>query len=365
MTLSLLCGSIGGAMRAVLYDHFQQLPRLITAADPACPAAGAIVEVVATGVCRSDWHGWMGHDPDIRLPHVPGHEFAGRVAEVGPLVRDWSAGDLVTVPFVCACGECDTCRRGDHQVCERQFQPGFTGWGSFADLVAIDRADVNLVRIPEGVDVETAASLGCRFATAYRAVVHLGRPRPGDWVAVHGCGGVGLSAVMIAAAHGAQVIAVDVSAAALRIAREVGAAATVNAMESEVVAAVRDASGGGARVSIDALGSAITCQDSIRCLGTRGRHVQVGLMVGENGMTPIPMGAVIAGELEVIGSHGMAAHAYPQVLAEIAAGSLAPQRLVRRRIDLAAAPAALADFDEHPVPGVTMVHVRGMPSTGG
>jgi alcohol dehydrogenase len=153
-------------MRAVLYDHFQQLPRLITAADPVCPPAGAIIEVVATGVCRSDWHGWMGHDPEIRLPHVPGHEFAGRVAEVGPMVRDWSAEDLVTVPFVCACGECDTCRRGDQQVCERQFQPGFTGWGSFADLVAIDRADVNLVRIPESVDVETAASLGCRFATA-------------------------------------------------------------------------------------------------------------------------------------------------------------------------------------------------------
>jgi alcohol dehydrogenase len=181
-------------------------------------------------------------------------------------------------------------------------------------------------------------------------VVQHGRPEPGDWVAVHGCGGVGLSAVMIAAAHGARVVAVDVSEAALRLASDAGA----------VVAAVREATGGGARVSIDALGSVRTCQDSIRGLAPRGRHVQVGLMVGEDGMPPLPMDAVIAGELEVIGSHGMAAHAYPAMLAEIVDGTLAPQRLVQRRIGLAEAGAALAAMDEQPVAGVTMVHVRGL-----
>jgi D-arabinose 1-dehydrogenase-like Zn-dependent alcohol dehydrogenase len=347
-------------MRAVLYEQFRQMPELVTVPDPACPEAGVVIQVVATGLCRSDWHGWIGHDPDIRLPHVPGHELSGVVAEVGPRVRGWACGDAVTVPFVCACGECSTCLRGEQQVCEAQFQPGFSGWGSFAELVAVDRADVNLVRIPAGVDFETAASLGCRFASAYRAVVQHGRPEPGDWVAVHGCGGVGLSAVMIAAAHGARVVAVDVSEAALRLALDAGAVAVVNAGAGDVVAAVREVTGGGARVSIDALGSVRTCQDSIRGLAPRGRHVQVGLMVGEDGMPPLPMDAVIAGELEVIGSHGMAAHAYPPMLAEIVDGTLAPQRLVQRRIGLAKAGAALAAMDERPVAGITMVHVRGV-----
>jgi alcohol dehydrogenase len=347
-------------MRAVLYEQFRGAPEVVTVPDPECPEAGVVIEVAATGLCRSDWHGWMGHDPDIQLPHVPGHELSGVVAKVGPEVRDWTRGDRVTVPFVCACGECDTCRRGEQQVCEQQFQPGFTGWGSFAELVAIDRADVNLVRIPDGVDFEAAASLGCRFASAYRAVVHHGRPEPGDWVVVHGCGGVGLSAVMIAAAHGARVIAVDVAAAALRLAEDAGASVAVNGAERDVVAVVREVSGGGARVSIDALGTTTTCQDSIRCLGTRGRHVQVGLMVADDAMPPLPMGAVIAGELEIIGSHGMAAHAYPAMLAEIVDGTLAPQRLIQRRIGLAEAGAALAGFDERPTAGVTMVCVRDL-----
>jgi alcohol dehydrogenase len=315
-----------------------------------------VIEVAATGVCRSDWHGWMGHDPGIVLPHVPGHELAGMVVETGRAVRGWAAGARVTVPFVCACGECTTCRRGDQQVCERQFQPGFTHWGSFAELVAIDRADVNLVGLPDGVAMDTAASLGCRFSTAYRAVVHHGHPEPGDWVAVHGCGGVGLSAVMIAAAHGARVLAVDVSPGALELARSVGAAATVNGADGDVVAQVRELTGGGAAVSLDALGSAITCVNSIRSLRPRGRHVQVGLLLAGEALPPVPMADVIGGELEMIGSHGMAAHAYPELLAELVSGVLAPQRLVQRHIGLEAAGAALAALGEQAGPGITLVH---------
>ena len=200
-------------MRAVMYEQFQQLPEFVTVEDPVCAPAGVIIRVEATGLCRSDWHGWMGHDSDIQLPHVPGHELAGSIVEVGPDVRRWHVGDRVTTPFVIACGECATCKRGDQQVCEDQQQPGFTQWGSFAELVSIDRADTNVVAVPDAMTMEVAASLGCRFSTAYRAVTHHGRVSEGDEVVVHGCGGVGLSAVMIAAARGARVIAVDVSAA--------------------------------------------------------------------------------------------------------------------------------------------------------
>jgi D-arabinose 1-dehydrogenase-like Zn-dependent alcohol dehydrogenase len=270
-------------------------------------------------------------------------------------VRGWRIGDRVTVPFVCACGHCVTCRRGEEQVCDNQFQPGFTHWGSFAEFVAIDRADLNLVRVPDSVDLESAAALGCRFSTAYRAVLHHGRVQGGDWVAVHGCGGVGLSAVMIAAAHGANVIAIDISTAALDLARVVGASVCLDARDGDVVSAVRELTGGGVQVSLDALGSIGTCVDSIRSLRKRGRHVQIGLMLGPDALPSVPMAEVIAGELELIGSHGMAARVYPPMLAEVEAGVLAPQRLITHRIGLDDAAAALATLDTRPGDGITLI----------
>ena len=198
-------------MRAVVFEEYGGAAAVRDVPDPAPADHGVVVEVEATGLCRSDWHGWAGHDDSIALPHVPGHELAGRVVAVGADVERWQIGDRVTVPFVCACGSCPQCVTGNQQVCDRQTQPGFTGWGSFAELVALDHADVNLVALPDALDAVAAASLGCRFATAYRAVLDQGRARPGEWVAVHGCGGVGLSAVQVAVAAGARVVAVDVS----------------------------------------------------------------------------------------------------------------------------------------------------------
>jgi alcohol dehydrogenase len=342
-------------VRAVQYDAFQRLPELVHVSEPRCPSAGVVIQVAATGLCRSDWHAWMGHDHGVTLPHVPGHEFAGVIAEVGSQVEHWRVGQRVTVPFVCACGRCGSCRRGEQQVCEFQFQPGFTHWGSFAEFVAIDRAEVNLVSVPDAMELTSAASLGCRFATAYRAVVYHGQVADGDWVAVHGCGGVGLSAVMIAAARGARVIAVDVSSAALLLARAVGAEATVDGTSTDVVSAVRELTRGGARVSLDTFGSVGTCQNSIRSLRPRGRHVQVGLLLPVEDLPPVPMAAVIADELEMVGSHGMPAHAYPPLLAEIVDGTLTPQLLVSGAIQLADAGAALAGFDSHPGDGITLV----------
>jgi alcohol dehydrogenase len=340
-------------VRAVVYEAFGQAPRVRQVPDPVPPPDGVVIRVEATGLCRSDWHGWQGHDPDIAPPHVPGHELAGVIEATGPGVAGWTAGRRVTVPFICACGRCPACAGGDQQVCERQTQPGFTHWGSFADYVAIDHADVNLIALPPGLGARAAAALGCRFATAFRAVTVHGRVRPGTWVAVHGCGGVGLSAVMIAAAAGARVIAVDVSPAALELARGFGAEACVRGPD-EVPAAVRDLTGGGAHVSLDALGSPATCADSIACLRRRGRHVQVGLLPA--GGTPgLPMDRVIAYELRVLGSHGMPARAYGSMLDLVAAGTLRPDRLVTRVIGLEETPAALAAMGTAPPAGVTVI----------
>ncbi len=342
----------GNPMRAVVYDAFGELPVLREIDPPRCPPDGVLIRVGATGLCRSDWHGWQGHDPDIVPPHVPGHEFAGEVAEIGPQVRRVRIGQRVTVPFVCGCGRCEQCRAGDAQVCPNQTQPGFTHDGSFAELVAVHAADVNVVALPDSVDLVTAASLGCRFATAYRAVVASGRVCAGNWLAVHGCGGVGLAAVQIGVAHGARVIAVDVSDAALQLASAFGA---THAIRPPAAAQIVALSAGGAHVSIDALGKAATLADSVACLRRRGRHVQVGLLAGSDAGPRVDMTAVIAGELELVGSHGMAAHDYPALLAEICAGRLDPAGLVTRTIGLDAAPLALAQLAAAGTAGVTVI----------
>ncbi|MGP3683804.1 zinc-dependent alcohol dehydrogenase family protein [Streptomyces sp. IBSNAI002] len=349
-------------MRAVVFDRFGEPAQVREVADPRPATAGVVVRVEATGLCRSDWHGWMGHDPDIALPHVPGHELAGVVEAVGPGVTGWRAGDRVTAPFVCACGNCAECAAGDHQVCARQTQPGFTHWGSFAEYVALDHADVNLVALPGELSFATAAGLGCRFATAFRAVVAQGRVAAGEWVAVHGCGGVGLSAVMIAAAAGARVVAVDRTPGALELARRFGAAHCVDAADTaDTAAAVREVTGGGAHLSLDALGSPATAAASLDGLRRRGRHVQVGLLPVAAGGTALPMERVIGWELEIIGSHGMAAHAYPPMMELVRSGRLRPDLLVTSTIPLDAAPAALSAMGTAPGRGVTVILPHGAP----
>ena len=343
-------------MKAVVYRAFSAPPEIEQVADPVPGSDGVVLKVMASGVCRSDWHGWQGNDPDIELPHVPGHELAGIVEAVGDRVAQWSVGDRVTVPFVGGCGHCPQCHSGNHQVCDHQFQPGFTHWGSFAEFVAIHYADVNLVRLPDEMAFETAASLGCRFATSFRAVVDQGRVSAGQWVAVHGCGGVGLSAIMIANALGASVIAVDIADEKLARARQLGAAATINASSvTNVAEAIRDLSRGGAHVSLDAIGNAAVCYNSIDSLRKRGRHIQVGLMVDGDADPRVPMGKVLANELELLGSHGMQAYRYAEMLRMIDAGNLAPERLIGETISLEESIPALMSMNNFATTGVAVI----------
>ena len=343
-------------MKALVFESFGQAPKVAQVPDPDTPEQGILLEVKASGICRSDWHGWMGHDPDIVLPHVPGHEFAGIIREVGKGVKNWKVGDRVTVPFVCACGTCPSCHSGNQQICDDQYQPGFTHWGSFAQYVAVHRAESNLVLLPDSVSFEAAASLGCRFATSFRAVVAQGKVSGGQWVAVHGCGGVGLSAIMIAAALGATVIAVDIDPEKLALAKAAGAAYLVNArVQPDVSTTIMELSKGGVHVSIDALGSKVTCYNSISCLRKRGKHIQVGLLAGSEANPPVPMHLVIAKELEILGSHGMQAHAYPEMMQMIFDHKIAPEQLVGRIISLEAAAEALMRMNSFEEKGMAMI----------
>ena len=324
-------------------------------ADPVASKGSVVVEVKACGICRSDWHGWQGNDPDIRLPHVPGHELAGVVAKTGPGVEKWQPGDRVTVPFVGGCGMCEQCRSGNQQVCDAQFQPGFTHWGAFAEFVEIGYADENLVSLPGEIDFVTAASLGCRFMTAFRAVVHQGRLQSGEWVAVFGCGGVGLSALMIAKALGAQVAAVDIDREKLALAKELGADVTIDSRSSAPVSAVKDSTGGGAVLSIDAIGHRDVVRDSVLCLAKRGRHIQIGLLEKGAHEALIPMNFIVANEIELIGSHGMQAHRYPEMLEMVLKGKLEPARLVNGEVSLSEGVRILTNMDKFGPPGISVI----------
>lgn len=343
-------------MKAVVYEKFGEAPTIRNLPDPEPAPHGVVIKVEASGVCRSDYSGWKGHDPVIDLPHVPGHELAGTIEAVGRDVKNWNPGDRVTVPFVGGCGSCSECHSGNQQVCDNQFQPGFTHWGSFAQYVGVEQADLNLVALPDTMDFATAASLGCRFITSFRAVVDQGRVGPGQWIAVHGCGGVGLSAIMIARAMGARPIAIDISDKSLALAKEIGAEETVNAAENEdVVTAVKEITKGGADLSVDALGIESTCVNSVRNLRKRGRHIQLGWMLGDTSTPPIPMDLVMGNELEIIGSHGMQAHRYGVMMEMIQSGALQPQKLIFETIDLEASIDALANFDQHSRAGMSVI----------
>lgn len=342
-------------MRAVRVVAFGERPVVSEVPVPVPGPRDALVRVAATGLCRSDVHAWHGDDGNV-VPYTPGHELAGTVVAVGEAVGRAAVGDRVTTPFVCGCGECADCRAGRAQVCRHQEQPGFSYDGSFAEYVLVRNADFNAVVLDEGIPFDAAALLGCRVATSYRALVDRARLEAGETVVVLGCGGVGLAAVRIAVALGARVVAVDVAPAALELARESGADAVVAAAglsDDDLVAALRAATDGGAPVVVEALGRARTLAVGVRALASGGRLVQIGLLVGD---PVVPMGEVIARELSILGSHGMAAADYPRLLDLVRSRALRPAETIARRITLDEAPDALLALHAGTAPaGVTMI----------
>lgn len=345
---------VSRSMRALVVDAFGVVPSVREVPVPEAHPDAVVVAVEATGLCRSDWHGWRGHDPDIALPHIPGHELCGHVVEVGAEVRGVAVGQRVITPFVCGCGSCPTCVAGNSQVCPHQTQPGFTHDGSFAERVEVRNADHNVIAVDDETDVRDLVGLGCRVATAWRGLHDRAQVRAGERVAVLGCGGVGLSAVMIAASIGAEVVAVDVCADALDLAVRVGAHHRVDATgldPGELAAAIR-APSGAVHVTVEALGLEATAQAALAALAPNGRHVQIGLFDAE---PVLPISRIIRDELVLWGSHGMAAGDYPPLLDAVARGDVRPAAVVTREIALQEAPAALAEMGHQPGPGVTII----------
>lgn len=343
-------------MRAAVYSAFGGAIELLDVDMPEVPSDGALVEVLAVGLCRSDYHGWHGTDPDIACPHVGGHEFVGRVVAVGSAVERVVVGQRVVAPFVCGCGACEPCRLGQHQVCRRQEQPGFTRWGAFAQYTVVPYADVNAVVVDESVSDEAAALVGCRVSTAYRGVVERGRLAAGEVLVVHGCGGVGLAAVALGRALGATVVAVDLSPVALAMASTMGADVLLDASTLGAGTSVADAvfeATGGANVSVDCLGAAVTAANSVYSLRPLGRHVQIGLF--PSATADFPISRVIRDELEVHGVHGLSASRLPQVLSMVSSGRLDLVPMITHRLRLDDIPEALPAMGHFASPGVSVV----------
>lgn len=326
-------------MRALVMTAVGEDLEILDIDDPAVADDGVVIRVEANGICRSDWHMWMGDwtwlGMEFELPWVLGHEYAGVIEEAGKDVTRFAVGDRVFVPHAHGCGVCENCLSGYTNVCENVVFAGTNYWGGYGELVAVPAADRNLVRLPEGVSYEAAAGLGCRFMTAWHGVVDQAEVHPGEWVMVNGSGGLGLSAIQVATAIGASVIAVDINEPALQLAKQAGAAHVINSREVNAVEAVRDITGGGAHVSVDALGIKATCQDAIASLRKRGRHLQAGLTsTDEGGFIPVPIDAIVLQELSIVGCANMPIARVPDMVRMVENGVLDPGAMITRTVDL-------------------------------
>lgn len=339
-------------MHAAVVREFNADLSIETVPDPDCPETGVILEVAACGVCRSDFHGWVGTHPKVTNGSILGHEYCGTVVAAGVQARH-KVGDRLIAPFILACGQCSACDTGVSNTCENAIVPGFGAPGAYAEYVAVPY-DHNLVHLPDTMTPALAAGLGCRVTTAWHALTDRAAVQAGEWVAVHGTGGIGLSTLLLAKTLGARVVVVDIVAEKLTHAKEHGADATVNAAETDAAAAIREITGGGAQVSIEALGIATTTNASVECLATLGRHVQVGMPAG-SGFMDINMRAIYAKQLSFFGTRGMPSWKYPRLLDMIARGAVDISPMVAREIPLSGASAELRAMHGPTPPGTAVI----------
>ena len=345
-------------MKASVLHNFCTPPILEEVDDPVCGLSSVVVELKACGVCRSDYHAWSGNDPDVKLPHIMGHELAGVIVETGPEIEKFSIGDRVTVPFILGCGLCSDCQTGNSTICDKQETIGFTISGGFAQFVEICFADFNLVPLPGSLGFETAAAMGCRVTTAYRALTDRASLSPGEWLAVYGCGGVGTSAIMIAKALGANVIGIDINRLALKKAMEVGADIILDPTKCKNIwQEVRELTKGGVDVSLDALGQEVTFQNSLRSLRKLGRHIQIGMPVSNNTIVSLPLlELVYSRQLKIIGTRGMAASGFSSLMTMINNGSINIDRLITRKLKLSQLPEEMLQFGQKSETGITIIN---------
>jgi propanol-preferring alcohol dehydrogenase len=236
-----------------------------------------LIQVEASGVCHSDLHiidgDWKQFGGITKIPLIPGHEIAGRVAEVGSGVRDHKIGDRVGVPWIFwTCGECEFCREGYENLCSRQKITGLTVDGGYAEYIKAPATHAQ--PIPDAVPAEQAAPLFCAGVTVYRALKQA-QIAAGQRLAIFGVGGLGHLAIQIAKHFGAEITAIDVADDKLALAASLGAARTLNAASENAVKEIRRA--GGAHVALVTSGSKAAYDTAFPCVRATGKLLVVGL----------------------------------------------------------------------------------------
>ena len=339
-------------MRAAILRAYNQPLIIEDFPDPDCPSDRVVLKTIACGVCRSDWHGWVGEHPRVKPGQIGGHEYCGEVVAAGPDAQ-FGVGDKLVAPFILACGICPQCRAGQQNTCFDQRLPGFIEPGAFAEYVAVPR-DHNLTRLPETLSPTVAAGLGCRVTTSWHALTGRAALQAGEWLAVHGTGGIGLSAALLGKALGAYVVVVDVVQEKLDHALSLGIDAAVLASD-DTAAQIKEITGGGAHVSVEALGIPVTVNASLNCLRVLGRHVQVGMPVGHTARMDVDMSAVYQGNLALYGTRGMPGWRFPSLLGLITSGRVDMSPLIAREVALSDTSAELAAFNGPTPPGVAVI----------
>lgn len=338
-------------MKAATVVDYRAPLEIGDAPDPKIGPDDVLVQVEASGMCRTDWHQWNGDLEwlafKIPPPFIPGHEFGGTVVEAGADVRRVKVGDRVAVPFCEGCGTCEACRIGRSELCWNLNFPGFTHSGGYGEYVAVVNGDLNCIALPDSVSMLASAGLGCRFNTAYNGLVLLGGLKPGEWVTVYGAGGLGLCAVHIASRLGAGVIAIDIRDEALEFARRQGAVATLNPKTTEDLAgAVKEVTGGGAHLSFDCWARHGTPLQSLLGLRRAGRHVQGGLTSQEDqGMVALPVDLITAMELSYTGCLAAPHARFPELMNLVERGHLDPTALVTKQINVSDVNASMTGLD--------------------
>jgi D-arabinose 1-dehydrogenase-like Zn-dependent alcohol dehydrogenase len=341
-------------LKAIVLEEFGKDLIIKNMDDPENTKDGVIIKVKANGICRSDYHIWMGHWQGIPTPLVMGHEFTGVIEEVGSNVKKFKKGDRVIVPFSLSCGYCEYCLDGEGQVCMERQAAGFTFNGGYGQYVHIPHADINLSHLSEEIDFVSGAALGCRFATAFHGVIDQAKVSAGEWVVISGCGGVGLSSLQISVALGANVICVDVDDRKLTLAKELGASFVINSKKENVVEKILEITKGGSHVTIDALGHPDIFNHSIKSLKKKGRHLIMGL-APDHVQFQIPARNFVASEIEIIGSRGVPPQKVPYMLNMVENNKLHPSRLVTETISPEQVSAVLKSMDSYDNMGITVL----------
>lgn len=318
-------------MRAAVFRGDNTPLTVVNVPDPSPGPGEALVRVAACGLCHTDLH-YLDHGvPTFKTPPlILGHEASGTVAALGARVSGRTVGDRVLIPSVLSCGRCRPCRSGRENLCESLVMVGNNIDGAYAEYVVVAASE--LVPIPESIPLEECCVIADAISTPYHAVRHRGRVRPGDVVAVVGCGGVGLNVVQCAAVAGAHVIAVDLNDERLAVASTLGAAHIIDPREFERVdRRVRQLSGGGVDIAFEAIGSPETIRLALSLLRRGGRLCVIGYSADD---VALSAARIMYYELEVVGSLGCGAGDYPAILRLVEDGRLVLDPIVSGKLPL-------------------------------